>query len=291
MPKVVLRTNFGEYPDNAELKNGVVTSDLVDLQFNGPTQAHRSFKDMVRGDTYDAGELAVATLLQAKARGLPLVMLPIPLMASVQHDCAIYSPQNGKLSPRELRGKSVGIRSYSQTTGLWLRGILRHEYGVNLEEVVWHTLEEGHVSGYLDPPNSVRLPVGANLEKLLLQGDLSAIIQRVDIAGRPELQTLIPDPQAEAARWFAREGILPVNHVLVVHQNIARERPDVVRELFRMVTQSRRLLGSDGTQTFPVGLEANRRWLEIAIDWSLEQKLIDRRIAVDALFDDISAAL
>jgi 4,5-dihydroxyphthalate decarboxylase len=291
MPRVVLRTNFGEYPDNAELKNGVVTSDLVDLQFNGPAQAHRSFKDMVRGDTYDAGELAVVTLLQAKAQDLPLVMLPIPLMASVQHDCAIYSPKNGRLTPRDIGWKSVGIRSYSQTTGLWVRGILRHEYGANLEEVIWHTLEDGHVGGYSDPPNSVRLPVGANLEKLLLQGDLSAIIQRVDVAGRPEFQPLIPDPQAEAARWLSREGILPVNHVLVVHQSIARERPDVVRELFRMVTESRRRLGSDGRQTLPVGLEANRRWLQIAIDWSLEQKLIDRRIAVDALFDDITAAL
>lgn len=291
MSKVILRTNLGDYPENAALKNRSIASDLVDLRFNGPAQAHRSFKDMVRGDTYDAGELAVVTLLQAKERGLPLVMLPVPLIASVQHDCAIYSPNNGELSPRQIRGKSVGIRSYSQTTGLWVRGILRHEYGVDLDEVIWNTLEEGHVGGYPDPPNSARLPPGSNLEELLLQGDLAAIIQRVDIAGRPELRTLIPNAKTEAARWSAREGILPVNHVLVVHETIARDRPDVVREVFRMLAESRRQLGVEGGQVFPVGLEANRRWLEVAIEWALEQKLIGRRIGVDELFDDMTAAL
>jgi 4,5-dihydroxyphthalate decarboxylase len=129
------------------------------------------------------------------------------------------------------------------------------------------------------------------LEELLFQGDLSAIIQRADIAGRPELQTLIPNAQTEAARWFSREGILPVNHVLVVHRTLARDRPDVVREVFRMVCASRRLPGDEGPPMFPLGLEANRHWLEIAIDWALEQKLIDRKIGVDELFDDTTATL
>jgi 4,5-dihydroxyphthalate decarboxylase len=290
MPKVVLRTNLGDYPAHAALKNGIITSDLVELQFNGPAQVHRSFKDMVRGDTYDAGELAIVTLLQARARGLPLVMLPVSLTAGIQHKSAIYCPRNGRLSPKDIEGKSVGIRSYAQTTGLWLRGILQHEHGVRLDRVTWNTIEDGHVSGYPDPLNSVRLSPGSNLEELLLRGELSAIIQNVDLEGRSEIQTLIPAAEMEAKSWSAREGIIPVNHVLVLHRGIAEEQPYVVKELFRLIVENRGRSGG-AAQTLPLGFEENRRWLEIVVAWAFEQKLIDRKMDVSELFCDTTATL
>jgi 4,5-dihydroxyphthalate decarboxylase len=106
------------------------------------------------------------------------------------------------------------------------------------------------------------------------------------------VRTLVPEPQAAAKDWFAREGVVPINHMFVVHQDISKNRPDIVRELYRMVVESRALAEGGVPAIFPpIGLEANRKGLQMAIDWSLDQKLIPRRLSVDELFDDVTGSL
>ena len=108
----------------------------------------------------------------------------------------------------------------------------------------------------------------------------------------PRVRTLVPNANAAAQQWYQREGVIPINHMFVVHQDISERRPDVVRELFRMIVESRALAPPAVVAALPpLGLEANRKGLEMAIDWSFEQKIIPRRLKVDELFDDTTAEL
>ncbi len=289
---LVLRTNLADAPQVKAMKDGRVTSSVVKLNYCGPKQAHDGFKDMIRRNAYDAGELALVTYLQAKAYGKPFVLLPTPMSGRFQHHCAGFNIDYGHLDPKDIEGKNVGVRTYAQTTALWIRGILRHEYGVDLDKVTWMTLDEGHLEEYTDPPNCVRLPKGSSIPQMMLDGELAAALLGVDMPDDPRVRTLVPEPMKAARAWYEREGVVPINHMFAVHQDISKNRPDVVREIFRMIVESRNLTEGGLPDPFPpIGLEANRKGLQMAIDWSLDQKIIPKRLSVDELFDDVTGSL
>ena len=289
---LTLRTNLADAPVTLNLKEGKVTSDLVKLDFCGPKMAHNGFKSMVRDNGFDAGELAIVTYFQAKAYGKPFVMLPIPVSGRTQHHCIGFNKELGHLDPKDIEGKRVGIRTYAQTTGLWVKGILQHEHGVDLDKVTWMTIDESHLAEYSDPPNCQRLPQDAKLPQMMLDGELAAAVLGNDMPKDPRVQTLIPEPFKAAEEWCKREQVLPINHMFVVHQDLSRQHPEIVREIFRMLVESRDLAPESVTSALPpVGLEANRKTLAMALDWSFEQKIIPRRMSVDELFDETTAAL
>ena len=287
-----LKTNLAEYPQTRAIRDGRVTSDIVTLDICGPDQAHNGFKAMLREGAFDAGELAIVTYLQARAYGKPYVALPAPISGRFQHHCAGFNRELGHLDPKDIEGKRVGVRTYAQTTGLWIRGILQHEYGVDLDKVTWCTVGEGHLAEFTDPANCERLPKGSDIGQMMLDGELAATLQGVDLPKDPRVERLVPNPHEAAKDWFAREGVVPINHMFVVHERISRERPDIVRELYRMLVESRDLIEGGLPDPFPpVGLEANRKGIQMAIDWALDQKIIPHKIGVDELFDDTTASL
>lgn len=287
-----LRTNLAEYAVTKAMREGRVASELVKLDFCGPTPAHNGFKAMVRENAFDAGELAIVTFLQAKAYGKPYVLLPTPISGRFQHHCAGFNIDFGHLDPKDIEGKRVGVRTYTQTTALWIRGILRHEYHVDLDRVTWMTLNDGHLAEYADPANCERLPKGASIPQMMLDGELAAALLGEDMPKDPRVRTLVPNAHAAASDWFAREGVVPINHMFVVHQDISKRHPGVVRELYRMIVESRALAEGGVPAVFPpIGLEANRKGIELAIDWALDQKIIPRRLSVDELFDDVTGSL
>ncbi|NYE23754.1 phosphate ABC transporter substrate-binding protein [Pigmentiphaga litoralis] len=289
---LTLKTNLADSPVVAAMKDGRITSDLVQLDFCGPKTAHDGFKPMIRNNDFDAGELAIVTYLQAKAFGKPFVMLPAPVVGRFQHHCIGFNKEFGHLNPKDIEGKKVGVRSYAQTTGLWVRGILQHEHGVDLDKVTWMTIDDSHLAEYQDPPNCQRLPKGSSIPQMMLDGELAAAILGNDMPKDPRVQTLIPEPIAAAKAWYEREHVVPINHVFVVHQDISRKHPEVVRDIYRMIKESRALAPESALATLPpLGLEANRKGLEMAIDWSYEQKIIPRKFSVDELFDDVTGSL
>jgi 4,5-dihydroxyphthalate decarboxylase len=289
---VILRANLQDYPVTKAIKDGRVRSDIVRLDCCGPKQAHNGFKDMLRRNLYDAGELAIVTYLQARCYGKPYVALPAPISGRFQHHCAGFNKQFGSLDPKDIEGKRVGVRTYAQTTGLWIRGILQHEYDVDLNKVIWCTVGEGHLEEYQDPPNCERLPKDSDIGQLMLDGELAATLQGVDLPEDPRVEHLVPDPFEAAKKWYARENVVPINHLFVVHEKISRERPDVVREIYRMIGEGRALAEGGLPDPYPpLGFEANRKGFELAIQWAYEQKIIPRMMSVDELFDDTVAAL
>jgi 4,5-dihydroxyphthalate decarboxylase len=289
---VKLRTNLADYPVTLALKEGRVSSSLVDLDFCGPKTAHDGFKDMLRREAYDAGELAIVTYLQAKVYGKPWVLLPIPIHGRFQHHCIGYNIEHGTLQPKDIEGRKVGVRTYAQTTGLWVRGILQHEYGVDVDKVTWMTVDEGHLAEYHDPANCQPLPKGSRIDQMMLSGELAAAILGIDMPKDPRVRTLVPDPHAAAKEWYRREGVVPINHLFVVHEDFSRQRPDLVREIYRLLAQSRAQAPAEVVAALPpLGFEANRKGIGMAIDWAFEQKIIPRRLSVEELFDDVTASL
>jgi 4,5-dihydroxyphthalate decarboxylase len=289
---VRLRANLQDYPVTMALKDGRVASPLVAFDFCGPKVASDGFKPMVRQEAFDCGELAIVTYLQAFIYNKPYVLLPAPILGRLQHHCIGYSVEHGPLSPKDIEGRRVGVRTYAQTTGLWVRGILQHEYGVDLDKVKWLTIDDAHLAEHQDPANCARIPKGRRLAQMMFDGEVAAAILGADMPDDPRLRTLIPEAHEAAREWREREGLIPINHMFVVHRELSRKRPDVVREIFRLIAASRAAAPEAARVSLPpLGLEANRKGLALAIDWAYEQKIIPRRPSVDELFDETTASL
>jgi 4,5-dihydroxyphthalate decarboxylase len=291
--KVKLHTMLGNYPNTAPLKSGAVGSDLIDFDFAEVKVANNLFKSVVRDAKYDVAELAIVTYLQAKAYGKPYVLLPAVIVSRGQHHTIGYNPERGALKPSDLNGKRVGVRAYTVTTGTWVRGILASDYGVDLDSVEWITFEHPHVAEYRDPDFVKRAPQGKEIAKMLLDGEIDAAILG-DKFPDPRLKQLIPDAEAAAKKWAERHHGIPINHMVVVREELSRSRPDVVREVFRALHESKKAAGlPDGGELDPYrfGIEECRPILEVIIDYCFRQQLIPRRFAVDELFDDNTRVL
>src|SRR5579859_3419020 len=118
--KIRLRTNLSDSPVSLALKDGRVRSPIVDFDFCGPKVAHDGFKPMLQQGAFDAGEMAIVTMLQARAYGKPFVLLPVTFSGRFQHHCIGYNSAFGTLCPRDIEGRMVGVRTYSQTTAVWV---------------------------------------------------------------------------------------------------------------------------------------------------------------------------
>jgi 4,5-dihydroxyphthalate decarboxylase len=292
--KTKLFTLLGNYPNTAALKSGAVSSDLIDFDFADVKVSNTAFKPLVREAKFDLGELAIVTYLQAKAYGKPYALIPATVVGRGQHHTIAYNPERGALTASNLAGKRVGVRAYTQTTGAWVRGFLADDYGVDQAKIKWITFEDPHLAEYKDPEFVTRAPAGKELVQMLLDGELDAAIVG-DKLSDPRLKHLIPDADTVARRWAQSHGGVPVNHMMVIRDTLAKSRPDLVKEIYRVLRESRAAVPPppDGSVLDPLrfGVEANRRSLEIVIDYCVRQQLIPRKFSVDELFDETTDAL
>jgi 4,5-dihydroxyphthalate decarboxylase len=281
---VRLRTLLATYKHTAPLKNGEVTSPRVTLDFKDVQPVFAGFKPMVRERAFDVSELAVVTYLIAKSFGKPIVLLPAVMTGRIQHAWAIYNGErSGTMRPADLKGKKVGIRSFTTTTGAWLRGMFENDYGLDLKSVHWIVFEDPHVAEFVD--NTERAPEGKKILPMLLDGELDAVLgERSD---DPRVKSLFGDPAAAASAWYDKHHIVPLNHMVVVSEELARSRPDVVEEVYALLKEGkRRAPPAAGMDTTPFGVEACRPALQRIIDYTVQQRLIPRRFEVDELFDE-----
>lgn len=278
-----LHSLLGDYPVTAALKKGEVRSPDLQFDFADVKTPSSAFKRVVRDGEFDFAEIAIVTYLIALTHGKPLVLLPTVLISRFQHPYIVYNAERGILAPGSLEGRRVGIRSYSVTTVTWIRGVLSDDYGVDLGKVKWVTCEEPHVAEFRDPPNLERASTGKDLATMLLAGEIDAAILGSKAPEDPRIKTLFPDPEAAADAWHRKHGALQINHMTVVKRSLAEKNPQIVTELYRLLSESRKAAGR--LEFNPFGVEANRRNLEVAIDTVYRQSLIPRRFTVDELFD------
>jgi 4,5-dihydroxyphthalate decarboxylase len=286
---LTLATLLGDYPNTHALRAGEITDPRMHLQFADVETASKAFKRVVRDFEFDVAELAVVTFLSAKSYDKPLVLLPIVVRGKFQHESIVCRAGEPCLRPQDLAGKRVGVRSHSVTTVTWVRGWLESDFGVDLDSVKWITYEDPHVPEIEEPAEFERAPKGVSMMDMLLAGDIDAAVMTGAALKDPRVQLLLPDHKAAAKAWYDQHQAVPINHMIVIKQEVLDTHPWLAQALFDLFVEAKQRAGlpSPGSlDNYPLGVEANRKSLEAVIDLAYRQGLIKTRFEVDELFDE-----
>ena len=290
--------------NNRALKEGGVTLPDFELDFEEVPVLVHAFRRMVRELAYDVCEMALTTYICAKAHGVKITALPVFLVRDFHHDAILHHVPSGLASPADLAGKTVGVnRGYTVTTGVWARSIIQDEFDVDLSSITWAPSGDEHVEAYRAPANVQPLADG-DLEGRLSSGDLVAAVgAKVD---HPDVATMYDDPFAAAVSALKTRGLYPINHLVVVRDDLLAENPDVAIQVFEAFAAAKRLYVDDlkagriadpgrvdkvhqAARDFmddplPYGIEPNRDTLEELIGHAVTQKIIPERMAIEDLF-------
>ncbi len=285
---------LGTYPHTKVLKDGAIASGRVRLSFTEINPVNRAFRLMAREQKFDVSEMAIVSYMQAKAYDKPLMLLPATMMGRFQHGTMLYNSERGTLRPQDLPGRRVGVRAFSQTTGVWLRGILWKDYGLDLGRIKWVTFEDAHLAEFRDPPGVERAAAGKDITRMLLDGELDAAIFGGAMPTDPRLKSVIPDPEAAAQDWYRKHGTVPINHMVVIKEDLSTSHPEIVRELYRMLLAGKTAAGlpkAGAIDFIPFGFDAVKPALDLMSNYAFEMKVIPRRCSAEELFDDTTRAL
>jgi 4,5-dihydroxyphthalate decarboxylase len=273
----------GDHPHFAALRAGDVAPEGLSLEPVEVEPTNRAFAPMLREGRYDISEIAITVFLQAVEVGKPVWLLPVVAVSGLHHGSIYGNPERGPLAPGDLAGRRVGVRAYSQTTGLYVRGVLAEEHGVAAEDVTWVTTEGSHVAEYEDPPNVERAQQRESLTDLLRDGRIDAAILAPGREPTSWCAPLIPDAGRAAERWRERHGLTPINHMVCVGPAIA-EDPALVAGL---VTAFRRSYDAAASPPGPA-ITFDRGRIETALAFALrlarEQGLVRRDLDIPAMF-------
>jgi 4,5-dihydroxyphthalate decarboxylase len=285
---------------NRALKDGRVAPDGFELAFEEVDPLIRAFRLMVRELAYDICELAATTYLCAREHGKPLVALPVFLVRQFHHGAILVNRNAGIEHPKDLEGRRVGVnRGYTVTTGVWARGILADEYDVDLDRVTWVLSGDEHVVEYRPPANVVPIAEGQDLAELLVRGELAgAIGVEVD---HPDVVPLIPDAAEAGFRALATRGHYPINHLVVVRQELLAANPGLARAVFDAFEQAkdlyveggelepmhRRVREITGADPLPYGVDPNRAALDELVRHATGQGILTRPPELESLFAEV----
>ncbi len=275
-----------DYPHTTKVKAGRRVPADCRIEFVEVDPIHRAFAPMVRELRYDFSELALATYLQAREAGKQISALPLVLHGNFHHG-SIFRPADGPaLSPADLAGRRVGVRSYTQTTGLWVRGVLAEDHGLDADKVTWVTTEGPHVAEYTEPDNVERTT--ESLSDLLRGGDIAALlVGRRALPADIAVTTLLPDPPAAQQDWYRRHAAVPINHLLTVRTDVLREDPAAVQGLYDAFAAEIDAHTADGPRKIGHGLDGGLpASLELGIRYAAQQHLISAEPTTDEIFAD-----
>jgi 4,5-dihydroxyphthalate decarboxylase len=277
------------------LKDGTVTPRGFAFDFEEVPTIIKAFRRMVRGVEFDVCEMALTTYVCARAHGKRFTAIPVFPMRAFHHGAIVRNTASGIEKPTDLEGQRVGVnRGYTVTTGVWARGILQHQYGVDLSRVTWVLSGDEHVAEWQRPPNVVPMGDGLPMEERLVYGEIPAAIN-VQVES-PRVQPLIPDPLEAAFGALRTHGLYPINHTVVVKDELLNAHPDLAPALFAAFAEAKRhymnriddpllvrvreVIGDP----LPYGLESNRHMIETLVQYAHEQHIIPRRFAASDLF-------
>lgn len=250
-----------------------------DFEFPRITPVHKAFAPMVRELKYDFSELAIATYLQAREAGKAITLLPVVLNGDFHHHSIVRPSGSEEIGPRDLIGKRVGVRAYSQTTGLWVRGVLKEEFGVESGDITWVTTEGAHVAEYVEPPYVER--TSSALTDLLRDGDIAAAVLGPNAVGEGMIP-VIPDTDKAEEAWFERHHTVPVNHMLTVRTEVLRRDPGAVLRLYRAFAEA---IDQGAQRAVTYGVEEPLvTSIALAIEYGREQDLLRQPVTVREIF-------
>ena len=306
MAELKLKTVTRTQGNNQALKDGSVRPRGFTFDFEEVNPLIDAFRRMVRGLEFDVCEMALTTYLCARAHGKRMTALPVFLVRAFHHGAILINAKAGIRSPKALEGRRVGVnRGYTVTTGLWARSILQHQYGVDLKKITWVLSGDEHVAEYRPPANVVPMEKGKKMADLLASGELPAAIG-VEIE-HPDVKPLIPNAKEAGFEALRRTGHYPINHTVVVRDELLAAHSDLAPEIFAAFAEAKRLyverltgakiekptpvdeahrrvMEITGRDPLPYGIAPNRGMLEEVIQAALEQGIITRPVTPEELF-------
>jgi 4,5-dihydroxyphthalate decarboxylase len=299
------------------------TSGRVPIDGIALTSLHLEIEEIfyrfVKYREWDISELSFAKYAAFVARGENVTAIPVFPSRMFRHSAFYVRPDGPVKTPADLAGKRLGIPEWAQTAGVYCRGLLAHEYGVDLASIEWVQAgvnEPGRVEKVaLELPAGVKIRAEPqrSLTEMLLDGSIDAIMTArppsAFTARDKRIVRLIPDTRGAEAAYWRKTGIYPIMHVLAIRREVVDAHPWVAMNLFkafetaknrsldraRDVTASRfplpwsqdhvgeveALLGRD---FYPYGIESNRPTLEAFLRYAHEQGLTNRLLRPEELF-------
>ncbi|HLH96648.1 MAG TPA: ABC transporter substrate-binding protein [Xanthobacteraceae bacterium] len=299
--KAVTRTQG----NNRALKDGTVKPRTFTFDFIEVDPLIAAFRRMVRGAEFDICEMAITTYICARAYGKPMTAVPIFLVRAFHHGAILTGTKAGIRNPKELEGKRVGVnRGYTVTTGVWARGVLQQEYGVDLSKITWVLSGDEHVAEYRPPANVVPIEPGKKMEEMLISGELAAAVG-VDVKS-PDVHPLIPNALEAGLAALKADGHYPINHTVVIKNELIAAHPDLAADVFEAFAASkrvyldrlkagkiekptevdevhRRVMAITG-DPLPYGIAPNRRVLQELIGHAERQGIVTKPVTIEELF-------
>jgi 4,5-dihydroxyphthalate decarboxylase len=305
MADLKLKTATRWQGNNRPLKDGLVKPKTFDFAFEEVDPIIAAFRRMVRGNEFDICEMAITTYICAKEHGKPMTAVPVPLLRAFHHGAILVNSKSGIRTPKDLEGKRVGVnRGYTVTTGVWIRGILQDEYGVDLSKVTWVLSGDEHVAEYKPPRNVVPMDKGKDMGQMLDSGEL---VGAIGIESKsPDVKPLIPNALEEGLKALRERGHYPINHLIVIKDEVIAKYPDLAADVFNAFAASKKVYldrlraGQIEKPTaqdqmhlrvmeiigdpLPYGVEPNRKVIEELLRHATTQGIITIPVAVDDLF-------
>jgi 4,5-dihydroxyphthalate decarboxylase len=303
---VLLKTVTRTQGNNKALKDGTVKPRSFQLDFVEVDPLIDAFRRMVRGLEFDVSEMALTTYITAREHGKRMTALPIFLVRAFHHGAILHNVNSGIRTPKDLEGKRVGVnRGYTVTTGVWARSVLQNEYGVDLKKITWILSGDEHVAEFTPPTNVLPMEKGRKMADLIASGELPAAIN-VE-TDSPDVKPLIPNAREAGFAALKSRGHYPINHAVVVRDELLEAHPNLAEELFEAFAQAKRLyveklrsgkiekptaademhrrvMEITGGDPLPYGIEPNRRTLEELVASARDQGIISRAPAIAELF-------
>lgn len=281
--QVILKTAIGPYEHATPLKDGRVTSPRVKLDHAEVSPVNRAFAPMCNDLAFDVSEMALVTYVLARAMDRPLVGLPVVMMRQPALSMVACLKDSELRTARELEGKVIGVRAYTQTTGVWARGILHDTCGLDLDALRWVTFEPAHVNGYQDPPNVTRAAEAKTLLGMLLGGEIDAALG-LEPGAHPDLRPVMSDAADIERAWSEKTGVTPINHMAVVQRAVLERYPWVRDELLGLFEAGRQEALRHSAAPPSYGLEPNRAAIELGARYAYEQHVAPEPYSADDLF-------
>jgi len=305
MTDLKLKTVTRTQGNNRALKDGTVQPKTFAFDFEEVNPLIAAFRRMVRADEFDICELAATTYICAREHGARFTALPIFLVRLFHHGAILVNAKAGIDDPKDLEGKRVGVnRGYTVTAGVWARGVLQDEYGVDLGKITWVLSGDEHVAEYEPPENVVPIEDGKEIGEMLAAGELVAAVGVA--SDHPDVKPLIPNALDAGIAALRSRGHYPINHLVVVRDELLDAHPDLAADVFETFAAAKNLYVEDlkagkidkptaadevhrrvmevTGNPLPYGIEPNRAVLEQLIRHATTQRIITRPVEIDALF-------
>ncbi len=312
MPDVKYKTVIRTQGNNQALKNGTIRPKAFQFDFHEVEPLIAAFRRMVRSLEFDICEMAITTYICARAHGKRMTAIPVFLVRAFHHGAILVNTKTGIASPKDLEGRRVGVnRGYTVTTGVWARGVLAAEHGVDLNKITWVLSGDEHVAEYRPPANVVPMEPGRNLADMLASGELVAAIG-VEI-DHPDIKPLIPDPLEAGLKALRERGHYPINHLVVIRDELLEGNSSLAADVFDAFAAAKRLylerLRSGAIEKLtavdkvhqrvmeitgdplPYGIAPNRKALEELIGHAVAQGIITKPVSPDELFAPATRSL